>query len=94
MTRDDRSQDTVAVVGLFVALCTLLVALRVYSKVFLVKNFAVDDYCSVIALVCTTRREILGHLLMHFAGCTLGLRCRRPEGRRERWRQKTVSDSA
>lgn len=51
MARDDRSTEFTAVLGFFIALTTILVALRVYCKIFLVKSFAVDDYFSVLTLV-------------------------------------------
>lgn len=37
--------------GFFIAICTVLVLLRCYCKVFLVRNFATDDYFSVLTLV-------------------------------------------
>jgi hypothetical protein len=52
MARDDRSQEFVGVLGFFIAICTLLVVLRCYCKVFIVKNFAADDALSLLTLVC------------------------------------------
>jgi hypothetical protein len=37
--------------ALFIALSTIFVLLRCYCKLFVVKNFAADDYCSVLSLV-------------------------------------------
>ncbi|KAL1611991.1 hypothetical protein SLS60_000214 [Paraconiothyrium brasiliense] len=51
MAQDDRSREFTGVLGFFIAVCTLLVLLRCYCKIVLVKNFAVDDYLSVLALV-------------------------------------------
>jgi hypothetical protein len=51
MAGDDRSGEFTAVLGFFIAICTVLVVLRCYCKVFLVKKFAADDYLSVITLV-------------------------------------------
>jgi hypothetical protein len=51
MTRDDRSGEFTGVLGFFIATCTLLVLLRVYCKLVIVKNFAADDYFSVLTLV-------------------------------------------
>lgn len=54
MAKDDRSGEFVGVLGFFIAICTLLVSLRCYCKLVLVKNFAADDYFSVLTLVCPT----------------------------------------
>ncbi|KAJ4357230.1 uncharacterized protein N0V89_001805 [Didymosphaeria variabile] len=51
MARDDRSHEFTGVLGFFIAVCTVLVLLRCYCKIVIVKNFAVDDYLSVLALV-------------------------------------------
>ncbi|KAK3201884.1 hypothetical protein GRF29_164g966336 [Pseudopithomyces chartarum] len=66
MARDDRSAEFTAVLGFFIAITTVLVALRVYCKIFLVKSFAADDYFSVLTLVsflvfCTTANLGLQH---------------------------------
>lgn len=53
MVKDDRSGEFVGVLGFFIAICTLLVGLRCYCKLVLVKNFAADDYFSVLTLVCS-----------------------------------------
>jgi hypothetical protein len=52
MARDDRSAEFTGVLGFFIAICTLLVLLRCYCKICIVKNFAADDYFSVATLVC------------------------------------------
>jgi hypothetical protein len=62
MARDDRSGEFVGVLGLFIALCTLLVMLRCYCKLVIVKNFAADDYFSLLTLV---RSFYLRMCLMH-----------------------------
>ncbi|KAF2830824.1 hypothetical protein CC86DRAFT_316413 [Ophiobolus disseminans] len=49
--RDDRSAEFTAVLGFFIAICTLLVLLRCYCKVVIVKSFAADDYFSLLTLV-------------------------------------------
>jgi hypothetical protein len=51
MAREDRSPEFIGVLGFFIATCTLLVLLRVYCKLVIVKNFAADDYFSVLTLV-------------------------------------------
>ncbi|KAH7389399.1 hypothetical protein DE146DRAFT_162211 [Phaeosphaeria sp. MPI-PUGE-AT-0046c] len=51
MAKDDRSGEFVGVLGFFIAICTILVGLRCYCKLVLVKNFAADDYFSVLTLV-------------------------------------------
>jgi hypothetical protein len=51
MAREDRSPEFIGVLGFFIATCTLLVFLRVYCKLVIVKNFAADDYFSVLTLV-------------------------------------------
>jgi hypothetical protein len=55
MARDDRSGEFVGVLGFFIAICTLLVVLRCYCKLVIVKNFAADDYFSLMTLVGLTR---------------------------------------
>jgi hypothetical protein len=52
MARDDRSAEFTGVLGFFITICTLLVLLRCYCKICIVKNFAADDYFSVATLVC------------------------------------------
>ncbi|EUC26742.1 hypothetical protein COCCADRAFT_10466 [Bipolaris zeicola 26-R-13] len=61
MARDDRSQEFIGVLGFFMCICILLVMLRCYCKLVIVKNFSADDYCSVLTLVsflvfCTLAR--------------------------------------
>ena len=51
MARKDRSGEFTGVLGFFVYICTLLVLLRCYYKLVIVKNFAADDYFSVLTLV-------------------------------------------
>ncbi|KAI4654176.1 uncharacterized protein J4E78_007221 [Alternaria triticimaculans] len=50
MPREDRSGEFTGVLGFFICICTLLVLLRCYCKLVLVKNFAADDYFSVLTL--------------------------------------------
>ena len=49
-----RGSEVVGVYAFFTALATVAVALRVYCRVVLVKNLALDDYFAVCAWVCTT----------------------------------------
>jgi hypothetical protein len=61
MAKEDRSQEFIGVLGFFITICTILVLLRCYTKVFIVKNFAADDWFSVLTLVsflvfCTLAR--------------------------------------
>jgi hypothetical protein len=58
MAKDDRSPEFVGVLGFFMAICTLLVLLRCYCKIVIVKNFAADDYFSVLTLVCSDHATI------------------------------------
>jgi hypothetical protein len=58
MARDDRSGEFTGVLGFFIALCTLLVLLRCYCKVIIVKNFAADDWFSLITLVRLARPRL------------------------------------
>jgi hypothetical protein len=51
MAREDRSGEFTGVLVFFITICTILVALRCYCKLFIVKNFAADDYFSVATLV-------------------------------------------
>ena len=51
MAREDRSREFTGVLGFFLAICTLLVGLRCYCKLVIVKNFAADDYFSLLTLV-------------------------------------------
>jgi len=51
MAKEDRSGEFVPVLGFFIAITTVLVALRCYCKIFIVKSFASDDYLSVVTLV-------------------------------------------
>jgi hypothetical protein len=51
MAREDRSGEFTGVLGFFICICTLLVLLRCYCKLVIVKNFAADDYFSVLTLV-------------------------------------------
>jgi O-antigen ligase len=65
MAKDDRSGEFTGVLGFFIALCTLLVLLRCYCKVIIVKSFAADDWFSLITLVWLTRpRASLAHRLI------------------------------
>jgi hypothetical protein len=59
MSRDDRSGEFTAVLGFFIAICTALVVLRCYCKVFIVKKFAADDYLSVLTLVSAARNIVM-----------------------------------
>lgn len=45
----DRGHELLGVTGLFIALSTITVAMRTYCRVFLVKNFGLDDWFAVIA---------------------------------------------
>ncbi|EAT82067.2 hypothetical protein SNOG_10673 [Parastagonospora nodorum SN15] len=61
MAKEDRSPEFIGVLGFFITICTLLVLLRCYTKVFIVKNFAADDWFSVLTLIsflvfCTLAR--------------------------------------
>lgn len=51
MSRDDRSGEFVAVLILFVSICTIVLALRCYCKLAIVKSFAIDDCLSIFTLV-------------------------------------------
>ncbi|KAF1921648.1 hypothetical protein BDU57DRAFT_535286 [Ampelomyces quisqualis] len=51
MARDDRSGDFVGVMIFFITLCTILVMLRCYCKLIIVKNVTADDYFSLLTLV-------------------------------------------
>ena len=51
MAREDRSGEFTGVLSFFICFCTLLVLLRCYCKLVIVKNFAADDYLSVLTLV-------------------------------------------
>jgi hypothetical protein len=51
MAKEDRSGEFTGVLGFFIAICTILVLLRCYCKLVIVKNFAADDYFSVLTLV-------------------------------------------
>ncbi|PVI04848.1 hypothetical protein DM02DRAFT_585438 [Periconia macrospinosa] len=51
MVNEDRSHEYTGILGFFIAICTLLVSLRCYTKLVLVKSFAADDYFSVLTLI-------------------------------------------
>jgi hypothetical protein len=51
MAKDDRSGEFFGVIAFFVALSTVIVALRCYCKIAIVKSFAADDYFSVATWV-------------------------------------------
>ena len=44
-----RGPELLGTIGVFIALSTITVALRVYCRIVLVKNFGMDDYFAVIA---------------------------------------------
>lgn len=46
-----RGPELLGTVGLFVALSTLTIALRVYCRIVLVKNFGMDDWFAVLAWI-------------------------------------------
>lgn len=64
MARDDRASEYTGVLGFFIAICTLLVLLRCYTKIFIVKSFAADDYCSVMTLVSLFTSPTARHAIM------------------------------
>ncbi|KAF2450129.1 hypothetical protein P171DRAFT_516083 [Karstenula rhodostoma CBS 690.94] len=51
MAREDQSGEFTGVLAFFLCLCTLLVLLRCYCKLVIVKNFAADHYFSVLTLI-------------------------------------------
>lgn len=48
---DNRGPQVAGVAGFFVALTTIIVCLRCYCRIAIVKNFGLDDYLSVLAQV-------------------------------------------
>jgi hypothetical protein len=44
-----RAHELLGTIGLFLALGTITVALRVYCRICLIKNFGLDDWFAVIA---------------------------------------------
>lgn len=46
-----RGPELLGTLGLFIALSTITIALRVYCRVVLVKNFGMDDWFAVLAWV-------------------------------------------
>jgi hypothetical protein len=66
MAKEDRSGEFIGVLGFFIAICTLLVVLRCYTKAFIVKNFTSDDWFSILTLIsflvfCTMARLGISH---------------------------------
>jgi hypothetical protein len=47
----DRGHELIGTIGLFLALSSVTIFLRIYCRVFLVKNFGLDDYFAVVAWV-------------------------------------------
>jgi hypothetical protein len=45
--------------GICVGIALLLVALRIYVRVWWTKNFGIDDYCMVGAMVCLVHHELV-----------------------------------
>ena len=54
-----RGPELIAVYSFFIGLTTLAVALRTYCRVYLVKNFALDDWLCVTAWVRPIMRGTL-----------------------------------
>ena len=48
---DDRGPEIRAIVIFLCVLCVITVALRCYTRKFIVKRFAVEDWLAVVALV-------------------------------------------
>ena len=46
-----RGPELIAVYSFFIGLTTIAVALRTYCRVYLVKNFALDDWLCIIGWV-------------------------------------------
>jgi hypothetical protein len=46
-----RAPELLGTLGLFLALSTITIALRVYCRVLLIKNFGLDDWFAVISWV-------------------------------------------
>lgn len=46
-----RGPELLATVGLFVALSTIAIGLRCYTRIFIVKSFGLDDYTAFAAWV-------------------------------------------
>jgi hypothetical protein len=46
-----RGPELIAVYSVFVGITTIAIALRVYCRVRLVKNFALDDWLAIISWV-------------------------------------------
>ena len=48
---EDRSKEILAVAVFFITLSWIFVLLRVYVKVFMLKNFGLDDWLMVLTIV-------------------------------------------
>lgn len=90
MARDDRSGEYTVVLGFFIAICTLLVLLRCYTKLVIVKNFAADDYFSVLTLVGIIRIRTVRSTLTIFLGFVPGFLYHSSAGRCKWYREKTI----
>ena len=80
---ENRGPQVAGVAGFFVALTTIVVCLRCYCRIAIVKNFGLDDYLSVLAQVSMPSWDHIRnlaltpldslHLLLHIChyGCSL-----------------------
>lgn len=51
MAADNRGPELQTVEWILVSIATIATILRVYTRIFIVKRFGLDDYCMVFALV-------------------------------------------
>lgn len=51
ITPAGRGPELLGTVGLFVALSTIAIILRCYTRIFIVKSFGLDDYTAAAAWV-------------------------------------------
>lgn len=53
----DISSIALIIILLVLAIATTLVALRIYTRIYLLKQLGLDDYCVVVSLVRSLRRS-------------------------------------
>lgn len=51
---DDRSAEVRFISGIFFAIALIIVSLRCYGRLVIIKRFWWDDFLSILALVCLT----------------------------------------
>lgn len=59
-----RGREALACSTVFTCLATVLVAIRIYTRAFMVKQMGLDDYAILVALVRADSRHIQAHEIL------------------------------